>query len=742
MLKSANQLTAIKEPASAEERQFGTAIIRSHRMSPRLLLLLLLLFALPAPAAQFAAYKADVAPQEVFPDADRFGPAEGTPAAQAAYKGDKVAGYVFEAGDIGYSGKPIKLLAGIDLNGVITGAKVTEHHEPILLVGIPVQKLFDFVNGYVGRSVIEMTATGAKRPVVDVISGATVTAMVVDDALLRTALKVARTRGLAGFDKVDSSKTTLVDLPFAAKDWTALLGDGSVRRLDLDPETVDAAFKKIGVTEPEAFATPVEPGTPFIDLYASLVTPEIIGRNLLGNAIYDSLKNWLEPGQSAIIIAANGSYSFRGSGYVRGGIFDRIQLVQEGVSFRFTDKLYRRLGNLEGGAPDFAEIGLFKLPKDADFDPAKPWRLELLAQRATGAREKAFVSFSLDYAPPAALVRAAAPAIAKSAPARPQADAEDEENDGPKLWEGVWQGHFTSIIILTLSLIILTLIFFFQDWLVKKPKLFYRLRLCFLAFTVIWIGGVQGAQLSVVNVFTFSHALMSGFRWDFFLLEPLVFLLWCATAVSLLFWGRGAYCGWLCPMGALQELLSEGAKRVGIRQFSPRFSWHERFWAIKYVVFLGLFGLSLKSVALAERFAEIEPFKTVWLLHFAREWPFVLFAVAVLAAGLFIERAYCRYLCPLGAALAIPGRGRLFEWLKRRKQCGYECTKCAKECMVQAIHPDGHINPNECLYCMHCQVTYFDHDSCTPLVMKRLARGKKDGPQPQILPQKKENSDV
>lgn len=712
-------------------------------VSRKLFLLLMLLtapFALPAQAAQFAAYSATVTPQDVFPGADRFGPIEGTPAAQAAYKGDKLAGYVFEAGDIGYSGKPIKLLAGIDLKGVITGAKVTEHHEPILLVGIPVQKLFDFVNGYVGRSVIEMTAAGAKRPVVDVISGATVTAMVVDDALLRTALKVARTRGLAGYAMADSSKTVLIEAPFAAKDWAALLGDGSVRRLDLDHETVDAAFRKIGVSEPEAFASPAEDSAPFIDLYASLVSPEIIGRNLLGDATYQSLKSWLEPGQAAIVIAANGTYSFRGSGYVRGGIFDRIQLVQEGVSIRFTDKLYRRLGNLEGGAPDFAEIGLFKLPKDAEFDPAKPWRLELLAQRATGAREKAFVSFSLDYAPPAALVRAAAAPV--PAAKAPVAADEDEEGDGPKLWEGVWRGHLAGIVILSLSLVILTLIFFFQDWLVKKPKLFYRLRLCFLAFTVIWIGGIQGAQLSVVNVFTFTHALMSGFRWDFFLLEPLIFLLWCATAVSLLFWGRGAYCGWLCPMGALQELLSEGAKRIGIRQITPRFSWHERFWAIKYVVFLALFALSLKSVALAERFAEIEPFKTVWLLHFAREWPFVLFAVAVLAAGLFIERAYCRYLCPLGAALAIPGRGRLFEWLKRRKQCGYECSKCAKECMVQAIHPDGHINPNECLYCMHCQVTYFDHDSCTPLVMKRLGRGKKDSTPPQISPQKKEATDV
>jgi NosR/NirI family nitrous oxide reductase transcriptional regulator len=67
----------------------------------------------------------------------------------------------------------------------------------------------------------------------------------------------------------------------------------------------------------------------------------------------------------------------------------------------------------------------------------------------------------------------------------------------------------------------------------------------------------------------------------------------------------------------------------------------------------------------------------------------------------------------------------MFDWLKRRKQCGYECQLCAKNCMVQAIHPLGQINPNECLYCMHCQVIYHDDHACPPLIMKREGRGKK-----------------
>jgi NosR/NirI family nitrous oxide reductase transcriptional regulator len=104
-----------------------------------------------------------------------------------------------------------------------------------------------------------------------------------------------------------------------------------------------------------------------------------------------------------------------------------------------------------------------------------------------------------------------------------------------------------------------------------------------------------------------------------------------------------------------------------------------------------------------------------------RDWPFVLFAVLLLVAGLFIERFYCRYLCPLGAALAIPGRVRVNDWLKRYRDCGSPCHRCANECMVQAIHPDGHIDPNECLYCLHCQELYYDDQNCSVMIQK-LAR--------------------
>jgi NosR/NirI family nitrous oxide reductase transcriptional regulator len=151
---------------------------------------------------------------------------------------------------------------------------------------------------------------------------------------------------------------------------------------------------------------------------------------------------------------------------------------------------------------------------------------------------------------------------------------------------------------------------------------------------------------------------------------------------------------------------------------------HERLWAVKYMIFLGLFGVSLASLQQAEILAEVEPFKTAIILDFVRAWPFVAYAAALLIAGLFVERFYCRYLCPLGAALAIPARLRMFDWLKRYKECGSPCQTCAHECMVGAIHPTGEINPNECLNCMHCQVLYQSEAKC-PVVIRKLKRREK-----------------
>jgi polyferredoxin len=287
------------------------------------------------------------------------------------------------------------------------------------------------------------------------------------------------------------------------------------------------------------------------------------------------------------------------------------------------------------------------------------------------------------------------------------------------LWRMLWRERVLEIAVLGTGLAALLLILLFQDWLARHPTFLIRVRTGFLLFTLLFIGIYGHAQLSVVNVLTFGGSLLGGFRWESFLIDPMMFLLWSFVAVTILLWGRGVYCGWLCPFGALQELLFRVGARFGIRGREFPAVVHERLLALKYIVLLGLVALALQSLATAELVAEIEPFKTVFSMRFMRDWPFVAYAAVLLLVGLFVRKAFCRYLCPLGAALTFPARFRIFDWLRRRKECGRPCQTCARECEVQAIRPTGEIVETECHYCLDCQVTYWDDHRCPPLVERR-----------------------
>ena len=678
-------------------------------------------------------YLGKVAPGELVPGAETFGPLKNDVPVVPALKGKDTLGWVYLTSDFvsttGYSGKPIHTLVGVDKDAVITGVRLVKHSEPIVLIGIPDKKIRAVTEGYAGLDLKAEAASGGSAHDLDIISGATVTIMVIDDSIIRSGLKVARTLGLGGLasEVAESGPQREVDTGKKdISDWMTLTGDGSVRRLSLDVAQINESFVSQGdkraVDRPEKGP---ETDT-FIDLYLALADVPSIGLSLLGEAEYANLMARLNDGDHAILVAGRGRYSFKGSGYVRGGIFDRIQLIQDDISVRFHDRQHNRVGTIAAeGAPAFSEMDLFIIPADSGFDPAKEFRLQLLVQRPVGPIEKVFLTFDLGYRLPDSYLKTVAPAAAPVAASGQSSGAAAEKDTGVQaLWKRIWNDRKADVLILGTAITVLTLVFFFQMQVTRNERFTFWFRIGFLTFTLVWLGWMENAQLSVVNVLAFFSALTSDFSWDAFLMDPLVFLLWFSVAAALLFWGRGAYCGWLCPFGALQELTNRIAKLCRIPQIEVPWGLHERLWPVKYIIFLGLFGLSLYSLDVAEHYAEVEPFKTAIILKFQRAWPFVLFAVALLTAGLFIERFYCRYLCPLGAALAIPARLRMFDWLKRYRECGNPCNRCAKECMVQAIHPEGHINPNECLNCLHCQVLY-QHDQKCPVCIKKLAKRRR-----------------
>jgi len=677
-----------------------------------------------ARADSLASFLPDIAPSDLVAGADAFGPVREDVTVAPVLKAGETVGWAFLTSDFvgttGYSGKPIHVVAAIDADAVLTGVKLVKHSEPIVLIGIPNSKMVALTEGYAGLDLKAEAAMGGGAHDLDIISGATVTIMVIDDSLVRAGIKVSRALGLGGLSplQADGPKRELDMGREDVANWTTLSGDGSVRRLTLDVGQLNAAFEATGDERAIKRPEPGDDGDTFIDMHLALVSAPTIGRSLLGDAEYNNLVEWLEPGEQAILVLGRGVYSFKGSGYVRGGIFDRIQLIQGDRSVRFFDRQQKRVRALATpDSPSFVELELFKIPADAEFDPAEPFRLQLLAQRAVGAVEKTFLTFDLGYElPENYLLPIAASAVVD--------DATEEAAAKAALWQRIWGDRTVEIGVLGGMLLLLSGVFFFQFHATSNARTFYWFRMGYLTVTLVFLGWYANAQLSVVNLMALAGSLRTGFTWDAFLLDPLVFIQWFAVAAALLFWGRGAYCGWLCPFGALQELTNQIARALKIPQWTLPWGLHERLWPLKYMIFLGLFGLSMVSIQMAETYAEVEPFKTAIILKFVRDWPFVVFALGLLLAGLFIERFYCRYLCALGAALAIPARVRMFDWLRRYKECGNPCQTCSNECPVQAIHPTGEINPNECVNCLHCQVLYQSEAKC-PVVIRQVKRRAK-----------------
>ena len=163
---------------------------------------------LPAYAERLPDFLAKVQPSEIFPGADRYGKPEGKPLVARVYKGEEQLGLVYITTDVvntrGYSSKPIDTMVALANDGTIAGAKLVEHHEPIMLIGIPQSRVDKFIDKYIGLNFIKNPPQPGVAPG-DIISGATVTLMVINDSIQRSVKAVIHQYHL-GTDKAAPSR--------------------------------------------------------------------------------------------------------------------------------------------------------------------------------------------------------------------------------------------------------------------------------------------------------------------------------------------------------------------------------------------------------------------------------------------------------------------------------------------------------------------------------------------------------
>ncbi len=630
---------------------------------------------------------------DVLPGATAFAPVDGVPALVGTNAAGETVGWIARSTDLvdikAYSGKPLVTLVGLDGGGVIVGARVIHHSEPILLVGIPEQALHDFVAFYVGKPATTKVTVGTSPDpeaiAVDAISGATVTVLAQNQTLLDTARALGEAVGVISAEALRPGHFVEGERPWS---WAEMMASGALGRLTVTE-------RDMGVGDSDA---------PFVDLFFTLADAPPLGRGLLGDNEYAHQVAALAPGEHLLVVLSNGSNTFKGSGFVRGGIFDRIRMEQGLRSLMFRDRDYTNLSGASApDAPEFKEGAVF-VARGGKLDPGSPFDIIFTGSRydGQGGFHRDFVAFKGTFTLPSSVYIV------------------DDDGRAPGIVEQAWYSQRERVALVALLLLVVLGLFSARRFLTGSMRRLQRIHIAVLGTSFLVLGVWLKAQPSVTQVLTlvgFARVEVDG---DLFLSEPVLFVFWIVIALVTVTWGRGVFCGWTCPYGSLTELLNKLGQALHIPQFELPESLHSKARFIRYGVLALLVGTYLFSPQLAERMAEIEPFKTTFFVApWTRSGLLIAWWVLITGISLVWWRPFCRYLCPLGAALAIPGSVR-FAGPHRREFCS-KCTICAKGCEPKAIRKDGSIDPRECLQCMECEATYRDEETCPPLVaMSRL----------------------
>ena len=631
--------------------------------------------------------------------------------------GSELAAYVFESADLaplpGFSGVPVNLLIAIDPSGRFIGVEVLSQHEPVFQYGLGEAPLFEFVKQYQGVSLkqnisIETNTRRARHPdasrvYIDGISKATVSVRIINESVLAAALLVSRQKLGFGQARAAGSMARVRPEVLEALTFQRLLDEGLLRHLRVsngDMERLYAGSEGARLDE-EGLR---QPDHTFIDLYLAFVSVPSVAHSLLTPDSLRKLKPWIEEGDQAILVISSGRHRVPGDDFIRGGIPERLLLRQDqlAIDMRDLDLDLKLLPGLP--VPADASLTVFRVPAEAGLDPGAPFDFTLPVTRSKGQFYPERITRELP------LAYRIAPRFVSGGTAGKQ-----------EAWHAAWQERRGDLLILAIGLAVLALALSLPRRLSAHARRFQWFRLAYLLFTLGFIGYHAQAQLSIVNLTGALQALVAGRSLSFLLFDPMTVALWSFVLVSLLLWGRGTFCGWLCPFGALQELVGKLARLCRVPQLKWRGATDVRFKRVKYLALALVVSVAWLDGAggKTDALVEVEPFKTAITLNFVRAWPYVAYALALLAASAFVHKFFCRYLCPLGASLALLGRFRLLDWIPRRAECGTPCQTCRHRCDYQAIEPDGAVVYAECFQCMDCVVIHESEQKCAPRLLER-----------------------
>ena len=694
-----------------------------------LLLFLLLAWASPTPAG--AQQVTDALLRAVFPEADRFGETGGDPpvmrvyAADEAGSGERLVGYAFLTSDIppesfGYNA-PIEVLVGMDLNGVLTGARVVDYRESLRSTRGDFLSRGGVQGQFAGKSITDAFRV---RQDVNNITGATITVAAMALGIRNASRRV----------------------------WAAYLREP-------DPALAGGAPPRIGTVPAETLARLTWPEIVQFDLTRELV---VAGQGFPEVMVSLTYLRDREVGEMIVGAARYGEALTRAGDAAEGRHLMLLGMNGDNVTFFPTESIRFRQGDtvVEVAAADFTTMGTIAdgraqgefrragiLLVDPALDMTRPFDVEVEPRPgviATGpylVNDPAPVVVAAsesesaagdplsggaeppgggatpssdadavgagDGAPDANASGGIPPpggdplpgATAATGPAVPAGDTgalqpvaalsdeeliaflfEDDEVEASTLSRTLEQTSWPRVAFLLVLLSGVSVAFVSK----RAPW-----RAVALGVTVVFLGFVDRGFLSVSHIIAGISVGPEVYLTDLSLLILVAF-----TVLTTLFLGR-VFCGFLCPFGAIQDALEWLVPRRFRRELPEPV--HRRALLAKY----GILGLVLLPVLVGlpiTLFHYFEPFGTVFYWS-----PSILLwtiAGGILVASAIIPRFYCRYACPLGAALAIGSMLSPFR-IRRVEQCSV-CTVCERKCPTGAIQ-GPRIDFKECVRCNVCE---------------------------------------
>ena len=175
-----------------------------------------------------------------------------------------------------------------------------------------------------------------------------------------------------------------------------------------------------------------------------------------------------------------------------------------------------------------------------------------------------------------------------------------------------------------------------------------------------------------------------------------------------------AFCGWMCPLGTLQDMLAGWSRRLSGEKNKPRGKKSKSKYPLvvphrvdrwlrylKYGVLAVILAVSLMTVYPPLR--NICPVRAIFSFH----WNTALLGVVLLvfvASSLLVKRFTCKYLCPLGAGLAIFNKFSLIRVHSDLGTCNH-CGRCDNECPMDIEAVPDNLRSVECVRCLECLET-------------------------------------